>query len=238
MAKTKNSKKADVAYIEALKRIEECANQRQSDLDLSGLGLTTLPPEIGQLSTLKTLHLSNNQLSTLPPEIGQLSRLQLLTAENNQLRELPESLRAFRQLQKLTLHGNDALGLPNELLGPKWHESASHSLPADPHAILDYYFSRRLEGEEPMQEVRLLLVGRGRVGKTSLLKALRWETPDESEPETPGITVQSLDLRCPQGTATGHVWDFGGQEFLHGTHQIFLAERCVYLLVLEGRDSN
>ncbi|MDP1799338.1 MAG: COR domain-containing protein, partial [Planctomycetaceae bacterium] len=32
--------------------------------------------------------------------------------------------------------------------------------------------------------------------------------------------------------------DFGGQEFLHGTHQIFLSERCVYVLVLEGRDGN
>lgn len=89
-----------------------------------------------------------------------------------------------------------------------------------------------------MQEVRVLLVGRGRVGKTSLLKALRGEKPDAHEKETPGITVLPLPLQCARGKAHGHAWDFGGQEFLHGTHQIFLSERCVYLLVLEGRESN
>ncbi|MEK6260314.1 MAG: COR domain-containing protein [Planctomycetota bacterium] len=200
--------------------------------------LSTLPPEIGQLTALTTLYLRENQLSTLPPEIGRLSRLEQLILEDNQLRELPESLRELRQLKELALHGNEALELPNELLGPKNGISRGSNPPADPRAILDYYFSRQLEGEEPMREVRLLLVGRGRVGKTSLLKALRSEQPNEKEPETPGITVQPLELNCVKGTAIGHVWDFGGQEFLHGTHQIFLAERCVYLLVLEGRESN
>jgi len=58
------------------------------------------------------------------------------------------------------------------------------------------------------------------------------------EKETPGITVLPLQLKCARGVARAHAWDFGGQEFLHGTHQIFLSERCVYVLVLEGRDSN
>jgi len=71
-----------------------------------------------------------------------------------------------------------------------------------------------------------------------LLKALRKKTLDLKEPETPGISVLPLELRCKSGTAKAHVWDFGGQEFLHGTHQIFLSDRCVYVLVLEGRESN
>ncbi len=209
-----------------------------TDFYLNGNQLSTLPSEIGQLTALTTLDLSRNQLSRLPPEIGRLLRLEQLTVESNKLYELPESLCELRQLQELMLHSNTALRLPNELLGPRCRESGEFNPPADPQVILNYYFSRRLEGAEPMQEVRLLLVGRGRVGKTSLIKTLRGEPPDEKEPETPGITVQPLALNCLKGTATGHVWDFGGQEFLHGTHQIFLAERCVYLLVLEGRDGN
>ena len=35
-----------------------------------------------------------------------------------------------------------------------------------------------------------------------------------------------------------HVWDFGGQEILHATHQFFLTERTIYLLVLSGREGN
>lgn len=232
-------------------------------LNLGSIQLTTLPPEIGQLKDLQVLYLHQNQLSTLPHEIGELVKLQelhlddnefstipseislmvglrKLIFERNHLQELPESLRRLKSLRLLTLHGNDKLQLPEEVLGPEYDELNfdSNSVPVSPKFILDYYFSRRHDGDAPMREVRLLLVGRGRVGKTSLLKALRGQKPDPGEKETPGITVQPLELKCKKGTATGHVWDFGGQEFLHGTHQIFLAERCVYLLVLEGREGN
>ncbi|HEV7401291.1 MAG TPA: COR domain-containing protein, partial [Chthoniobacteraceae bacterium] len=142
------------------------------------------------------------------------------------------------RLTQLTLHGNHALGLPRELLGPIHALSGPDLPPANPKSILDYYFELQVEGAEPMREVRVLLVGRGRVGKTSLLNVLRGEKLDPGEEETPGITVLPLDLQCARGSATAHAWDFGGQEFLHGTHQIFLSERCVYLLVLEGRESN
>jgi internalin A len=32
-----------------------------------------------------------------------------------------------------------------------------------------------------------------------------------------------------------NVWDFGGQEIMHATHQFFLTDRSLYLLVLDGR---
>ncbi|MEL7316819.1 MAG: COR domain-containing protein, partial [Cyanobacteria bacterium J06559_3] len=37
---------------------------------------------------------------------------------------------------------------------------------------------------------------------------------------------------------TLHVWDFGGQEIMHSTHQFFLTERSLYLLVLNGRQGH
>lgn len=206
-------------------------------LSLNDNKLSSLPPEIGQLAELTHLALNRNRLNLLPSEIGKLTGLQTLLLERNALKQLPRVLLKLSRLRELALNGNGALRLPPELLGPG-RTVGSESGASSPRAILDFYFSREFEGAEAMREVRLLLVGRGRVGKTSLLKALRSEQPDKHEPETPGITVRRLDIACPQGGAIGHVWDFGGQEFLHGTHQIFLAERCVYLLVLEGRSSN
>ena len=33
-----------------------------------------------------------------------------------------------------------------------------------------------------------------------------------------------------------NIWDFGGQEIMHATHQFFLTQRSLYLLVLNGRE--
>ena len=32
-----------------------------------------------------------------------------------------------------------------------------------------------------------------------------------------------------------NVWDFGGQEIMHATHQFFLTKRTLYVLVLDSR---
>jgi len=200
--------------------------------------LTALPGEIGNLTALRELCLNSSQIATLPREIGELSSLRELWLKNNCLAELPREIRKLTALRGLWLHGNPGLGIPTSLLGSAWGHADNELRPAVPEAILDYYFARQDQGEAPMREVRLLLVGRGRVGKTSLLRVLRREEPNEEEKETPGITVLPLELTCAQGVARAHAWDFGGQEFLHGTHQIFLSERCVYVLVLEGRESN
>src|SRR5436309_330763 len=62
---------------------------------------------------------------------------------------------------------------------------------------------------------------------------------DEREPETPGIEIRPWEVTVGGGGAVRlHVWDFGGQEILHATHQFFLTERTLYLLVLSGREGN
>lgn len=188
--------------------------------------LFRIPAEIGKCRKLNVLRLDENPLVELPVEIGNLQKLRTLTLGNCALKALPVEILRCLALKQLDLSSNPLLDLPSEL------EAGSSQ------TILDFLFARQAQGEAPMQEVRLLLVGRGRAGKTTLLKALRGQELDEHEAETPGITVQPLKLDCVQGRATAHVWDFGGQEFLHGTHQIFLSERCVYVLVLEGRESN
>lgn len=56
------TEEAEVAYREAEQRIAEAAREKAAVLNLSGLGLTSVPPEIGQLARLTTLLLFNNPL--------------------------------------------------------------------------------------------------------------------------------------------------------------------------------
>ena len=78
---------------------------RRKKLDLSGKGLTSLPPEIGQLTSLEVLDLGNNQLSVLPLEIGQLINLTSLHINNNQLTELPSEIGQLTGLVIFVLGG-------------------------------------------------------------------------------------------------------------------------------------
>ncbi len=84
----------------ARRRISDARRRpKQRALNLSGLGLTGLPPEIAQLTTLQSLDLSNNQLTGLPPEIAQLTTLQSLDLSNNQLTGLPPEIAQLTALQ-------------------------------------------------------------------------------------------------------------------------------------------
>src|SRR5205085_2172276 len=149
-------------------------------------------------------------------------------------------------LTNLYLHSNPDLLMPPETLGPTWEEvggSAGKVKPANPQTILAAYRDSRSEQSRPMCEAKLLLVGQGRVGKTSLVRYLvKKQKCQKGEEPTLGIgrvpwlrEIKPPNKRKKQ-TVTLNVWDFGGQEIMHATHQFFLTKRSLYLLVLNGRE--
>ncbi|MBF0426456.1 MAG: leucine-rich repeat domain-containing protein [Magnetococcales bacterium] len=98
---------------DSLLRILDTALEEASEvLDLSGLGLAELPPEIGQFGHVRRLFLADNHLTTLPPEIAQLTALELLDVRRNRLRDLPAALATLPNLAYLWLGGNDLVALP------------------------------------------------------------------------------------------------------------------------------
>jgi internalin A len=206
-------------------------------LYLSNNQLKALPEAIGRLSKLETLYLSNNQLTLLPEAIGRLSKLQTLSLYNNELIMLPRSLQKLKRLDKLFLHGNPGLELPDEVLGSTFMEVVASQKTLKPsREILEYYFATRGTKGQPLLEVKLIVVGRGGAGKTSLIKRLKGAPFDPHEPETHGINIVELELACAHGSVKAHVWDFGGQHVLHAMHEFFLTARSLYLLVLGERD--
>lgn len=194
-------------------------------LDLMDTQLEALPPEIGNLRNLRRLELENNNLTTLPSEIGQLTNLRLLVLNNNKITELPRELGKLSKLSNLNIEDNPLISPPPEIVaqGTK--------------AILAYL---REQAQERSQQwvSKLLVVGEGGVGKTSLLRALRGETFNPQESTTHGIEVRALPAQHPQEHDTTmylNTWDFGGQEIYHATHQFFLTNRSLFLLVWNAR---
>jgi hypothetical protein len=75
-------------------------------LDASGQGLTQLSPNIGHLSSLRTLNLSGNQIANLPSQLGYLKTLTDLNLSNNTLNEFPVWIGYMPVLEKLDISNN------------------------------------------------------------------------------------------------------------------------------------
>ena len=214
-------------------------------LDLSRNKLTTLPDSLGQLSQLTTLDLSNNKLTTLPDSVGQLSQLTTLSLHNNQLRRLPAGLFQLENIHRIdfkkTKFRNHA-GKGEITLGDNpLEEPPLTILEKGIEAVREYFAQKQVQGSAPLFEAKLLLVGEGGAGKTSLWKKLQDETYPVGlqEESTTGINVHSgWQFACkaaPEGLFIANLWDFGGQEIQYLTHQFFLTARSLYVLVADDR---
>jgi internalin A len=205
-------------------------------LRLSNNQITAIPGSLARLTNLQELNLSNNQITAIPGSLARLTNLRRLFLYDNQITAIPDSLAQLTNLTQLFLHENPGLGIPDEILGPTLLQVATEKrTPKSPKEILAYYFSQRA-GSRPLSEAKLILVGQGNVGKTSLVKKLTTGKFDMLEETTQGIKIS--DWSCPlshKERVTLHIWDFGGQEMMHTTHQFFLTARSLYLLVLNRR---
>ena len=105
-------------------------------------------------------------------------------------------------------------------------------------AILRYFDELDKQETLRLYEAKCLIIGEGGAGKTSLVRKLLDrdnKLPEEKE-TTKGIEVQPLDFILPDGSDFRlHLWDFGGQEIYHATHQFFLTKRSLYVLVDDTR---
>jgi internalin A len=101
-------------YWEAERRIAEAQKLGETELCLSKLQLTKIPPQIAQLSNLQILNLDHNQIVDIPDVISECSRLKEIYLRYNQIVEISDLITKLpHQLQMLRLGYNQIVKIPN-----------------------------------------------------------------------------------------------------------------------------
>jgi hypothetical protein len=99
---------------------------------------------------------------------------------------------------------------------------------------INAYLANLPNATKPLNRVRAIFIGYGDAGKTSVIRMLHDESVVEGkQPMTPGIEIR--EWLVPDTAIRAHFWDFGGQVMVHATHQLFLRDACLYVLVISAR---
>ncbi|MCL2643716.1 MAG: hypothetical protein FWD52_09495, partial [Candidatus Bathyarchaeota archaeon] len=110
--------------------------------------------------------------------------------------------------------------------------------------VARYVMELKEKGVTRLNEARIILLGEAGAGKTSIAKRLidpHAPMPHEERDITEGVDITSFTLRdiCDdisvEQDANVYVWDFAGHAITHAAHRCFLSERCVYIILYDGR---
>jgi internalin A len=214
--------------------------------------LSSIPPELAQLTNLQALGLSSNQVTLMPDVLGRLTNLQILDLTSNQLTSVPPELAELTNLQRLYLDDNGLTQLPEglgeltnlteiRLDGNPLESPLPEVVMKGTIAIINYLHQLQKEGRDRVYEAKLLIVGEAGAGKTSFAKKVQDPAYELTygEKSTEGIDI--IEWHFSAESMEGrrdfrvNIWDFGGQEIYHATHQFFLTKRSLYALVADTR---
>jgi len=219
----------------ALAALTQLISLNLEDNQIGAVGATAL----AALTQLTSLDLSNNPVVETTP-FATLRRLTSLNLKETKVQDLSP-------LRPLLERGLEA----------KWkeHESGNgihvyncpliHPPPEivkrGQAAVLNYLREIVAQGEDNLYEAKVLILGDGGAGKTSLMRRLyRADLPLPAEEEsTKGIDIHRHTFtNAAERPFHLNVWDFGGQQIYHATHQFFLTKRSLYILVDDTRNSS
>lgn len=218
------------------------------------------PNNLKLLSNLKSLYCQNTGLKNLDFLSG-LNNLNILHARHNEISNI-DIIKKMNHLTNIELNNNQIKTIPQKIAqnlnwaidesdkyrrGVKDQMGMSikdNPLEFPPNSVIDlgqetiknYYITTEKFGHAPLSEGRIIVVGDGSAGKSSLIERVMHNTFEQGKSQTNGIFIEHWQLPHNNGRQlTFHIWDFGGQEIQHAVHKFFFTEGCLYVLVLDNR---
>ena len=213
---------SDYSFLKDLKQLQSLSLIFNQITDISFLK---------DLKQLQALYLSGNQISDIS-FFKDLKQLQSLNLSNNQIKELP--LFIFQLGMEINMEKYGGQGLC--LYGNPIESPPLEIVKQGREAVLTYFKQIEKQGRAYIYEAKLILVGQGGAGKTSLQKRLLNEIdplPKEEE-RTRGIEIKDFIF---DEKKVAHIWDFGGQDVYFPVHRFFITENTVFVLLASTRDN-
>ena len=214
---------SDISFLEKLTNL--------NTLDLSDNQISNIS-FLEKLSELNTLDLSNNKISDIS-FLEKLSELNTLDLRGNQISDIKPFLALIEKGIPVTLgeYGRGIKLRENPLTNPPIEIAEQGNA-----AILEYFRQKEKAGIKPLLEAKMVLLGEGRAGKTSLACRMLGKELPKQEDRTQGVDIVIGEYLFPveEGEFVLHIWDFAGQEKYKPLHQFFYTEGAVYVLVADS----
>ncbi len=180
------------------------------------------------LTNLTSLHLDyNRKIKDITP-LTNLTNLTSLGLENNQINDITPLRVLLENNEELKISAK-ANGIDNTFyVGDNPLETPPMEIVHQGRkAVLDYF---KYESKEKSNKAKIVIVGNTAVGKSTFLHYYLDKEYKENRKSTHGIEIIT---RKKKGVSVTY-WDFGGQEYYHGTYNIFLDNvPCVFIFSAE-----
>jgi internalin A len=202
-------------------------------LDIWNTSVVDLSPLVG-LKNIKQLIVAHTQVTNLSP-LFNLVNLDLLNISNTQVTDLSpiHGLIEKGVTVKWSSQHNEPNGIYVEncpLVNP-----SVEIVKQGNEAILKYFDEIAHKHTFHNTEIKYILVGNSTAGKTSLVDFLTKKQYQSGKSSTHGILSNRWQTEFSGQELIVNIWDFGGQEYYHATHRLFLSQNAVYCLVWDAQ---
>ncbi len=219
LSKIKNLEELNLSYNKIINIAPLKELKKLKILDLAGNNLQNLK-FLSVLKGLQKIDLSWNKIQDVSL-LTKLDKLQFFDVSNNEISKISFSFfEKLVALKELHLYRNPIKNIPKEIFDKR----GNVLIP------VRTYLQDLAHGASANNDVKLLLLGNGGVGKTQIAKRLAERERfvfNAQHDSTHGIvllqrTLENLNL---------NIWDFAGQDIYHATHRLFMQTRALFVLV-------